>query len=613
MELSDIEPLTDNQRQLGLAIFNKRCREYAEVSDGEWNNELTKLTFLAGRMVAAGVFTEEEAETLMLAVPTVEAYMSEEPRIVEANFASGFTVGATSPWDGAETEGYLLDQAGFGDAPLPPGASLEPVAGAVRVGKGQLSPGYIAELEAIATAHPDKAEAMEHMTQIGTQESIASGFAMLYADKLKFDCSRKKWYVWDNTRWRIDDKNRVFDLVVNLCRKKNHEGKSSIGSASFAQGVEKIASSKPTMVAAGTEWDRDHYLLNTPVGTIDLRTGEMRPHAPADMITKCTGDSPTVAGDGAAFRKFMREITDGDDELAQFHQISLGACLSGAVEGHWMLFWTGEGRNGKNTLGDLVHDAMGEYAKTIQSSTLMSKKFQSHSEEIAYLHGARIAVSSEINDGEHWDEARIKDVTGNPTLTARHMYGSTFQFQRTHKHLVYANYKPQLRSVGDGIRSRIKIAPFKVSFLGREDADLPGRLRADMGYVLQWLIEGHSKWLATGKKLPKCAAVDAECSEYFESQSTPQLWLKENCEVLKVDPRPLKDLPTVRELYRNYKDWKVARGEQALSQTRWQENALKGFEVMKSNAGLKVRGVRLLSLFPPPATTTTVDFAEFRI
>lgn len=135
--------LTDAQRQLGLAIFKKRLGKYAEVEDGQWNNELTKLTFLAGRMVAAGVFTEEDAENMMCACPTVEAYMQEEPRVVEANFVSGFTTGAASPWDGAETEGYFLDQAGFGDAPLPPGASLEPlkrrqeqIAENIRIGEG---------------------------------------------------------------------------------------------------------------------------------------------------------------------------------------------------------------------------------------------------------------------------------------------------------------------------------------------------------------------------------------------------------------------------------------------------------------------------------------------
>ena len=75
------------------------------------------------------------------------------------------------------------------------------------------------------------------------------------------------------------------------------------------------------------------------------------------------------------------------------------------------------------------------------------------------------------------------------------MYGSSFTFQRTHKHLVYGNSRPQLRSTDSAIRSRIKIVPFKVSFRGREDKDLPRRLREEMGFVLQWLIVGtRSGW-----------------------------------------------------------------------------------------------------------------------
>jgi hypothetical protein len=139
----DVAPLTESQKNYGLAIFKSRLSKYAEVPDGSWNNELTKLTFLAGRMAAAGVFTEDEAEDLMCACPTVEAYMQEEPRIVMANFASGFATGARDPWDGAEAEAEQLERAGFGNAPLPPGASLEPlkrraeqIAENIRIGEG---------------------------------------------------------------------------------------------------------------------------------------------------------------------------------------------------------------------------------------------------------------------------------------------------------------------------------------------------------------------------------------------------------------------------------------------------------------------------------------------
>ncbi len=164
----------------------------------------------------------------------------------------------------------------------------------------------------------------------------------------------------------------------------------------------------------------------------------------------------------------MMEITGGDEELIRFLKVALGACLSGAVEDHWLLFWYGVPRAGKNTLGELVEALMGDYARTIPTSTLMSKKFEGHPTEMANLQGIRLATSSELSDGDHWNEARIKQLTGDSTLSARWIGGNFFKFERTFKLLVYGNYRPQLRSA-DEVCARLKIVPFNISFLGRED------------------------------------------------------------------------------------------------------------------------------------------------
>jgi putative DNA primase/helicase len=158
--------------------------------------------------------------------------------------------------------------------------------------------------------------------------------------------------------------------------------------------------------------------------------------------------------------------------------------------------------------------------------------------------------------------------------------------------------------VSDGNRSRIKIVPFNASFKGRENADLPRLLREHLSYVLQWLMEGHSKCLANAKQLPPCPAVEAESNEYFENQSTPQLWLADRTERVEKDDRSSLQLPKVGELYRDYKQWKEARGERAVSQARWLE-VLRPFEKVRTQLGTHYRGLRLLPLpfgdmpFPP--------------
>jgi P4 family phage/plasmid primase-like protien len=433
------------------------------------------------------------------------------------------------------------------------------------------------------------------LLQLGTQDSVAQIFAQRMNGRMLYNHTRDKWLEWDGTRWQIEATKKALNFARDLARSVNYEGRSSLGSAAFCAGVEQLAKADPLLSAKGSEFDRDNYLLNTPAGTWDLRTRELRKHNPEDRITLCTAVAPSADG-GAAFEKFLAEITQGDRELAEFLQVSLGACSSGAVESHWLLFWIGQGRNGKNTLGDLVLDAMGDYARKVPAATLMAKPQEGHPTEIANLQGIRLAVSSEINDGEHWNEARINEVTGETTLSARFMRGDLFTFPRTHKHLIFGNHRPQLRNVSNANKSRIQIVPFKASFSGKEDPDLPRRLRENLGYVLAWLIDGHSKWHQAGKRLPECRAVQTESADYFAAQSTPELWLAERAQILELDTRPASQCPKSGDLYRDYANWKKDRGETPVSQTRWGETMARRFKKELSN-GVRYRGLMLIPQF----------------
>jgi putative DNA primase/helicase len=429
------------------------------------------------------------------------------------------------------------------------------------------------------------------LMQHATQDAIALAFRQSFAGRMKFAAVRKRWFGWDGRRWKVDETDLAFDFARSCARQANREGKSSVASASFAKGVEQFARADRAFAVRGDEFDRDNYRLNTPTGTIDLSTGAWTEHNPDDAITLITGAEPARSS-GAVFQKFMREITLDDPALTDFLQISLGACLSGACESHWLLFWTGRGRNGKNTLGELVMHVVGAYARKIPAFVLMAKQHEGHPTEIAQLQGVRIAFASEIADGSFWHESRINELTGDETLSARFMGGDFFEFRRTFKLVLYGNHQPQLRSVTDALRSRIKIVPFRASFAGREDPLLPARLRAESGYVLNWLIEGHEKWLAAGRKLPACEAVDEASREYFASQSTVESWIEECVDRVREDERKVLDLPKASELYMNYSWWKRERGETPISMTRFGDSLSVPFERVKGN-GVRYRGCRL--------------------
>ena len=422
------------------------------------------------------------------------------------------------------------------------------------------------------------------------QDRHALAFTALYADKLLYAHDTGKWYGYRDGRWLADELGKVRNLIRGACRRGSAKAKT----AAHHSAVESMCKAAPEFaVMASATFDRNNYLLNTPGGVVDLLTGNLLPHAPELMLSKVARVTPALGEHAPVFDKFIDEITDGDTELAYFLKVSLGACLSGAVESHWLLFWIGTGRNGKNTLGDLVMWIMGEYAKKVPATVLMAKEHEGHPTEMANLMGARLCVSSEIEQGAFWQEAKLNELTGDGTISARFMRQDFFEFFRTHKHLVFGNNRPRLKTVTEALKARIKIVPFKVSFVGREDPDLPTKLQAEAPAVLQWLIDGHLEWLRLGKRLPKCAAVEAESANYFDSQSVVEMWMSEHLLVVPDDGRGGRGWPAAKPLYDDYVKWKTDRGEKPQSMTLWGEAMSKRFEKVKAGGYLRYRGCQL--------------------
>jgi putative DNA primase/helicase len=422
------------------------------------------------------------------------------------------------------------------------------------------------------------------------QDLIAETFAQRYEGRLTYVHEFGAWLEFNGSRWLKDPTRKAFEYARQLCREMGN-GKQTT-KAAFFSGVEQIAKCDPRLSSSSGEFDSNNYELNTPKGVYDLLTMEVKAHHPRQRLTKITAVAPT-SEHGGVFLRAIREICGGDENLVRFHQVSLGAMLSGAREEHWLIYWFGTGRNGKNLLADLVFFILGDYAHKLPSSALMAKKYESHPSELTGLRGVRLALSSEIEEGAFWNESRLKELTGDEFITARYMAKDAFTFTKSHKHLILGNHRPQLRTVDEAIKNRLFLVPFDVSFAGREDRELPRKIRAEAGFVLHWLIEGHKAWLDDGKRLPSCDAVESATKGYFGSQSTIEMWLKECCQTV-VDPdRVATGWPKASALYENYQEWKRARGEAAVSQTRFGEFMGKVFKRVTTQKVARYQGVEL--------------------
>lgn len=398
-----------------------------------------------------------------------------------------------------------------------------------------------------------------------TEDLVALEFEGKFREQLRYCDAWGQWLHWNSSKWEADHTLLAFHHCREVARSLNEtDGKAAPSKASFARGVEAFAKASRTFATTNADWDRNSWLLNQPTGTVNLRTFAEYPHVKTDYITKCTRIAP-ADGPHPVFDLFMRDICLRDEALIQYHQRSLGACLSGAIQDNFLLFWYGTGQNGKNTFGDLIAWILGDYAKVIPIDTLIANKNNSHPTTLANLRGLRLAVCSEVSEGAYWDEARVKSLTGDTEISARFMRQDFFEFQRTHKHLVYGNHRPMLRIVDPGMQSRLHIVPFKAHFPpDARDPDMRRKLEAEAPQILTWLIAGHERWLEDGY-LKKCLAVQAETDSYFEAQSTNDMWLAEAC----VSDGEAQE--SAKALYLSFKLWKESRGEGVQSQTRWGE------------------------------------------
>ena len=153
---------------------------------------------------------------------------------------------------------------------------------------------------------------------------------------------------------QLEDEKRFYAYVIS-CRKSNKIKAT-------------LTETRPKVEIHVSELDADGYLLNTPGGTVDLKTGEMKKHDPKDYCTKMTAVMPGTAG-REIFSDFMERVTVGDKALAMYLQEVAGMCAIGRVLRENLIIAYGEGGNGKSTLFNLLAHVLGCYSGALSAET----------------------------------------------------------------------------------------------------------------------------------------------------------------------------------------------------------------------------------------------------
>jgi len=390
---------------------------------------------------------------------------------------------------------------------------------------------------------PDAPRRNWHDDGLRSHQRIAARFATFAKGKVMF-VHGAGWHFWDGTRWAPDADNahtkRLLEELLTVSWGEaitDRDLQSDVRSCMTAmgsRGVLELARSREALFAEHV--DQDPWLLNVLNGTLDLHTLTLRPHDPADRLTKVCGAAYRPGATSTTW-SYLLESSLPDAAVRGFLQRWAGLALVGRVVEHVLVILTGAGRNGKGMLAHTIGKALGNadgYAITGAASMLVAGRYgdKPSAGELAAqyrLRGARWVVLSEIQRGSRMDEATMKMLTGGDAIQAKRMGMDPIDFSPSHSLTMLANDLPLVDPDAKAVWDRLRVVPFLVDFSGREDKTIEERLEAELEGVLAWCVDGLRDYMQRGRKLDEPEAVLSRTDAYRDDNDALGRFIAEEC------------------------------------------------------------------------------------
>ncbi|WP_104817545.1 phage/plasmid primase, P4 family [Kitasatospora sp. MMS16-BH015] len=348
------------------------------------------------------------------------------------------------------------------------------------------------------------------------------------------------WYAWDGRRW-ANDSNRdavargmVHDVSSALLTEAIEAGNSELIDAGKALRTSRLISAAllemqamPGIRRSVADLDTDPFALTFRNGTVDLRTGRLRPHDPGDLITRMVDLDYRQDADCPNWIAFLESSQPGDPEMHTFLQRLAGYAVTGSTREECLAFFYGSGRNGKGVFTETLGKVFAAVTTAQEAEFWEKQRNGRNGSLVAKLHGARLVLSSEMT-AARLDEAFVKAFTAADLLTANQKYKPAYDFTPTALLIMSGNDQPTIKGTDEGIWRRFRCVPWDESFVGREDQGLKGRLLDEAEGIAAWVVRGAAEWHRHGLNEPERVARATD--EYREESDPFADWAEANFE-----------------------------------------------------------------------------------
>jgi putative DNA primase/helicase len=411
----------------------------------------------------------------------------------------------------------------------------------------------------------------EHLTDLGNARRLVR----LHGQDLRYCHPLKSWFVWDGRRWCRDEtdevtrraKATVRTIYAEAAGAADEEDRKAIAKWAFRsegkvyiQNMIALATSEPGIPVLPDSLDADPWVLNVLNGTIDLRTGLLRPHRRDDKITKLAPVEYDPDARSALFDRFLQRAIPGS-KARRFDQKAAGCTLLGQAGADKIFIVYGPTRTGKGTFQDALAAALGDYAMTAGLGDFEQRdRARGPQPEIVRLRGARLVSVYETSRRLTLSASLLKSVGGSDPITVRDLYAKPITFLPQFTLMIATNHRPKIPDDDDALWERIVELPFRSTIPpNKRDPAVRAELRdpkASGAAVLAWAVKGCLAYQAEGLDPPK--VVEHATQEYREEMDPLREFISDCCVLGK------RRWVSSASLRKEYESWCKEAGEKSL-------------------------------------------------
>lgn len=454
--------------------------------------------------------------------------------------------------------------------------------------------------EVLADGEPETVTSDDPNADHGTDLDLSARFVREHGADLRYVPERDAWLLWSGTHWGGDSALGVEQRAEATARgmwgsyvadapdtrTRQARARAALrANGRFGQAA-MVHLARHHLVLPASALDADPDALCVANGLLDLRTGQLTPHAREHF---CSIIAPTPYDPDATCPTFLSflEAAVPDEETRMYKQTLLGYGLTGHTRERVFSLLVGPTASGKSTFSDAITYTLGEHTRAVGAGALTEDGLPDVRVADAF-DGPRLVWASESKRGAPWRVPLLKALTGGvDQVAARPLYAETRMFRPRCLILLASNHYPRGDGADGALWARLRVIPFPRTVPEDErDLSLPDRLRAEAPGILRWLVEGAMRWYREGLHTPM--GVRDAGARYQLAEDVVGRFLGEHT---ILDPRG--SVPA-RELYRAYHAWAAADGEEPLSETAFgRDLEERGFGKRKTKAENLRVGLRM--------------------